>query len=689
MTAPFPPSPRRHAQIPVLTAALLSLPSVILAQDAAGDATGNPDGDVTLNELVLTASGIATTIQDAPASITVINEEMIQEQGARDMNKVLRQVPGLNLSRGNNGIAQVSFRGLPANRTLYLVDGKRISSGKAFARHYQGDLSTIPVDAIERIEVVRGPMSTLYGSDAMGGVVNIITKKPTGKWSGSLNTDLAFGDKKTTGDSRQISGYASGALSDTVSLSLWGKTSRREAPDPFRFTDDTGTPRTVYGSDGLRVNTMGARLSWSPSDRMTWEIEGTRSLEKYLASEGAHSTNKLKKHGLSLSNEWQVGPGTLSSYLRYETTRNKSWQTIEWGDPVKYDTTTLETRYATEAQVAGRNLGLTFGGLLAHDTLKDTTTNRDRSLIKGNATTAALYAEGRLDVTDQLTLTGGLRLDHHEDFGEHLSPRVYANYDFGNGLMLKAGYARAFVAPDLRGLNRDYQLQSRGNGCKPYPGPCIIYGNPDLKPEKSDNFEIGLNYQGNAIAWEVTAFYNRVKDMIGARKTGATDPDTGYNIFERTNIDKGKTLGIEGGFSWHMLDELTMTNSFTYIHKSKFQYDFLERKFPMATTPRWNIATGLTWTPLEELSLSGTVTYVGKQVGYIEEGDLSSAEARAVPAGQNKDPYFLVDVSAAYDFSDRATLVVGIDNLFNEQPNRDASYREDGRLFRIGITTRF
>ncbi|WP_255572059.1 TonB-dependent receptor domain-containing protein [Celeribacter sp. PS-C1] len=664
----------------LMTTALSFLPCVALAQDDL----------IILDEIVVsTASGLETTVQDAPASITVIDQDTIAQEGARDLNDLLRRVPGLNLTRGNNGISSVSFRGISSNRTLTLVDGKRISTGKSFARHYQGDLNAVPLDAIERIEVVRGPMSTLYGSDAMGGVVNIITKEPSGVWGGSITTDFGFGESATTADSRQISGYVSGALSETVDVELWSKLSERDAPEGFVWTDDTGAEQTTYGSDGSNAREFGARFTWRPNGAVEWGFESTTGQEKYLASEGAHDTNKIDREGYAITNEWMVGAGTLSSYLRYEDSSNASWVDPAWGDPITYQTTTFETRYAAETFLAGKAFGYTLGGTIAKDKLSDPATNRDGAVIEGDVVTGALYAEGRYDVTDALTLTGGLRYDHHEEYGEHITPRLYANYDFGGGLMLKAGYAQAFVAPDLRSLNPNYKMSSRGNGCKPYTGPCIIYGNPDLEPETSDNYEIGLNYQGGVVNWELTAFYNDISDMIGARKTGEVDPDTGYDVFERTNIESGKTAGIEGGFAWDVTEDVIWSSSFTYLAKSEFKYEELDHAFPMATTPKWNVTTGASWQANDRLTLSGDITYVGKQIGYVTEDELSADEARAVPAGQNKDPYFLVDVALGYELTDATTLNLGIDNLFDQQPADETSYRENGRLFKIGLTTRF
>ncbi|RDW12041.1 TonB-dependent receptor plug domain-containing protein [Paracoccus thiocyanatus] len=685
--APHHAGPRRGRN---LRAALLSLtalctPTLALAQEGADV--------VELDTVIVTsASSIATSVQDAPASITVIDQSDIQAKGARHLQDVLRTVPGLNLTRGNDGNSQVSFRGLSSNRTLTLIDGKRVSSRNTFARHYQGDLQIVPLDAIERIEVVRGPMSTLYGSDAMGGVINIITKKATDTWSGSLTTDFAFADENSTADSRSISGYVSGPLGGNLNLSAWAKLAEIEAPEaPYGYSVGRGDVITpLYASNGTRTKTLGARLTWIPRDGMEWGAEAQASVDDYLGDAGAHDANEVTKKSLGLTNEWQLGQGHLSSYLRYETSANESWNSTDevWNDAIDYDTTTLESRYTSQTSLTGRQLDYTIGGLIAHEKLSDPQTSD--ALIEGSVNTAAIYAEGRLQATDALSLTTGLRVDHHERFGTHVTPRIYANYDFGNGLMLKGGYSQAFVAPDLRNLNPNYEMGSRGNGCKPYQGPCTIVGNPDLQPETSDNYEIGLNYQGDRSSWEVTAFYNDVEDMISARRIRPAVGDEPA-LFQRDNFDYGKTAGIEFGLDYRVMDDLTWTTSGTYIAKSEFKYGDFDTAYPMATTPKWNITTGLDWQANDRLNLSGEVVYVGKQAGYVVEDGLvvGDEEQASVPAGQNSKAYYLVNVAAAYDLNDTATLNVGIDNLFNGQPETDVSYRENGRLFTLGITTRF
>lgn len=685
MTNPHARHPA-HRRLPalLLSATALCAPAIALAQTEAEP--------VMLEEIVVTtASGIATSIQDAPASITVIDQQTIQASGARNIKDVLRTVPGLNLTRGNDGNSNVSFRGLSNNRTLTLVDGKRISSRNTFARHYQGDLQIVPLDAIDRIEVVRGPMSTLYGSDAMGGVINIITKKSADTWTGSVTTDFGIADANTTADSRSISAYLSGPLGQNLSLSAWGKLAETESPEAYAFTENRGQLIPQYASNGIRTQTLGARLTWTPSDAVEWGAEAQSSVDDYLAADDGPTENEVTRNSIGLTNEWQLGTGQLSSYLRHEASENKgrNADTGGWNEPIEYDTTTLESRFTAQASLGARTLDYTLGGLIAHEKLRDPNTTAD-ALIEGSATTAALYGEIRGDVTDALTLTGGLRLDHHEDFGTHVTPRIYANYQISDALMLKAGYSQAFVSPDLRNLNPNYQMGSRGNGCKPYRGPCTIIGNPDLQPETSDNYEIGLNYQGGRTSWEITAFYNDVDNMISARRTALTTPE-GTPFFQRDNFDYGKTAGIEAGFEHDLTDDLVWTTSATHIAKSEFKYGDFDTAYPMATTPEWNVTTGLAWQASDRLNLSGQVTYVGKQAGYVIEDGLTvgDGEQASVPAGQNSKAYYLVDVAATFDLTPDTTLNLGIDNLFDEQPESDVDYREDGRLFKIGLTTRF
>ncbi|HBT0271836.1 TPA: TonB-dependent receptor [Klebsiella pneumoniae] len=197
--------------------------------------------DVNEETLVVTASATEQNVKDAPASISVITQQDLQRKPVQNLKDVLRDVPGVQLTNEGDNRKGVSIRGLSSSYTLILVDGKRVNSRNAVFRHNDFDLNWIPVDAIERIEVVRGPMSSLYGSDALGGVVNIITKKIGQKWTGTLSADTTIQEHRDRGDTYNGQFFTSGPLIDGVlGMKAYGSLAKRAKDDPQSSSNATG-----------------------------------------------------------------------------------------------------------------------------------------------------------------------------------------------------------------------------------------------------------------------------------------------------------------------------------------------------------------------------------------------------------------------------------------------------------------
>uniref|UniRef100_UPI0005B6FF74 TonB-dependent receptor plug domain-containing protein n=1 Tax=Aeromonas sp. L_1B5_3 TaxID=1588629 RepID=UPI0005B6FF74 len=169
--------------------------------------------------MVVTASGFQQKIEDSAASISVITREQLEKRAYRDVTDALKDVPGVVVTGGGSS-SDISIRGMGSKYTLMLVDGKKVDSRGTRPNSdgpgiEQGWLP--PLQAIERIEVVRGPMSSRYGSDAMGGVINVITRKTTGlAWQGSVHADSTFQENKDAGNSFQTDAYTAGSLIDGV-----------------------------------------------------------------------------------------------------------------------------------------------------------------------------------------------------------------------------------------------------------------------------------------------------------------------------------------------------------------------------------------------------------------------------------------------------------------------------------------
>jgi len=199
--------------------------------------------------MVVTASATEVNLKDAPASISVITAEDIKRKPVQNLKDVLRDVPGVQLTNEGDNRKGISLRGLDSSYTLILIDGKRVNSRNAVFRHNDFDLNWIPADAIERIEVVRGPMSSLYGSDALGGVVNIITRKVGKAWHGTLSADTTVQEHRDRGDSYNGNFFTSGPLiDDLLGVKVYGSLGKREKDSQqASATSDSGLSPRIEG----------------------------------------------------------------------------------------------------------------------------------------------------------------------------------------------------------------------------------------------------------------------------------------------------------------------------------------------------------------------------------------------------------------------------------------------------------
>ena len=301
---------------PLLTSAVLvALSAPALAH---GDAAGAPQ---TLDKVVVTASGFEQKVVEAPASISVVSREELSKRPYTSLVDALRDVEGIDVgleATDKNGRATVSMRGLPSEYTLVLIDGRRQSNvGQIYPNNFGGGQFAYlpPLDAIERIEVVRGPMSTLYGSDAMGGVINIITRRNQDSWHGALTQGFTVQQDDQFGDARTTDLYLSGPLlKDRLSLAVRGSYYDAKASNPewdaLTLPDGTLWERSIgFGGGGKSVaNTnwnTGVRLDFRVNDDHELWLDYDVSRQKYDNSEGQTGTLD------SLASLWRVGNAVI------------------------------------------------------------------------------------------------------------------------------------------------------------------------------------------------------------------------------------------------------------------------------------------------------------------------------------------------------------------------------------------
>jgi len=498
----------------LLTISLFSL----FSQSALAQATGQDK----IENITVTASGFEQLLSQAPASVSVIDRKQLAQRAYKDITDALRDVPGVTVTGG--GYRQdISVRGLPAQYTTILVDGKK-QTGRESQPNGSGGYEQDwlpPLDSIERIEIVRGPMSTLYGSDAMGGVINIITRKNYRKWSGNLRAETKIQGNSDSGADSQIQLAFSGPLIENLlSITASGLYQKREEDDIERG----------YAEKELRNMRTAFHLTPNTSDTLTFEYilqDQTRTSTpgKSLPERNSLSKTESERHSYALTHEGKYKDLTSRSYVQQESVENV-------GRNITIDNLVANTQWSL---ILNESHMVTLGAEFLEESLDDFDTNSgDATNIENSQW--SVYGEDEWRLTDKLAFTLGLRLDDNEQFNSQVSPRAYAVYNINDNWVLKGGVSTGYRTPELREMAEGWVQESRGGN---------IYGNPALSPETTVNKEIALYFSGDdGFEYSITAFHNDFDDKIAIATCEldvCLDDTDRYNI----NIDEVESYGAE------------------------------------------------------------------------------------------------------------------------------------------------
>lgn len=715
-------------------------PLAVMAADAE-----IPGDVVEFGETVVTAEQEA---KQALGSSVITAEDIERHPPANDLSEIIRRQPGVNLTgnsasgaRGNN--RQIDLRGMGPENTLILIDGKPSSSRNAVRYGWNGDRDTrgdtnwVPAEAVERIEILRGPAAARYGSGAMGGVVNIITKRPSEELKGQVSLYTLMPEDKAEGASQRANFNLSGALADNLTFRTYGGLSKTDADD-LDINADQAKAALPAGREGVRNKDIDGLLSWRVNDEHTLELSAGYGRQgniyagdtmnsngggdiDYISSLYGHETNVIQRSTWDLTHLGHFDWGTTKSSMNYEYVRN--WRMNEGlaGGPEGSinDTGAAMSRLRNTRASSEVNLPLawgetphmlTLGGEYLYESLNDQGSFRpqsfdpsngsgdaiagfDRSDSKMTASSNALFVEDNIQYGDT-TLTPGLRFDHHNQFGDNWSPSLNLAHQITDALSIKGGIARAYKTPNLYQSNPNYLLYSRGNGCsvnQTNSGGCYLVGNADLKPETSINKEIGLLYDKGDWRVSGTYFRNDYKNKI----IGGTDVlytiNSGRRVTQWVNADKALVEGVEGNFFVELTPTLDWNTNLTVMMKN----DDRDTGEPLSVIPKYTVNTTLDWQATDQLSFQLAGTYYGKQespsYNYRLQEDYDEA------AQQDVDPYGLVDVSAGYAFTRNYKVRVGVNNVFDKQIYREgnassagaSTYNQPGRALFAAVDFTF
>ena len=631
---------------------------------SASDNTNEYGNTMVFDQMVVTATKTANSVAEAPASMSVITAEDIQAQPGMALNDMVEQAVGVESRKegGRAGRETISIRGMDSDYTLIMVNGRKMNSSNAIVRGNDFDLSTIPKENIERIEIIRGPMSALYGSEALGGVVNIITRLPDNQWRSTVSTDLSTPADGDGGEQGMIGLNTGGALvADQLYLNLAVNKSDRKAWTPWNGDNQKATAREERDTLGLA-----GTLNWYINDVHSLDFDLNYSDDRrdglIRSSKGLTPTNQeVKRHSFAITHNaaWAAGDSQLRLYREEVEISEKDFDT-DTRDEVTETTLTLDGSFSTELG-AHR---LTIGGEVRKSELEN---QRDLPTIGSEKVTQeAFYVQDEWQLAQDWTLTYGTRVDHHETFGTEVSPRAYLVHNLTDNLTIKGGVGTAFKAPSLLQLNSDYGLSS----CK---GTCQLTGNPDLQPETSTSYELAANYRQNN--WEVEAalFRNDVKDLIDRDLDNVVGTTSGgLPIYTYKNINKARIQGVELGGRIALSKALTLSGDLTFTDAKDQDTDQL-----LNERPRQTASVKLNWKATDRLNAFVRASYTGDQ--QLNE----TVEEQG---------YALLDIGTTYDVTDSTKLRGGISNVGNKGLSLAAEqlgYSEDPRTFYIGVTTTF
>lgn len=620
----------RDANVKALRVLMLATtgPLTASALIMSGTAWGATD-ESTEDDLVVTANRVATPVSQLGSAVTVITEKEIEDSQARTATDVLRSVPGLSISN-SGGVGRstaIRIRGAEAYHTKVIVDGVDLSDPSSSQPQY--DFGNLLATDIERIEIVRGPQSLLYGGEAIGGVINIITKRGKGKpqatamvEAGSLHSYT--GAASLRGQTGRFSYAVNASHLQTDGISAADARNGNSERDPY-WNQTVTANLGVQLTDNWKVEANG-RMMRSHLDYDTW---GTSA-----AVDGDDEMTKRERSG-RLSTDWSMFDGRLTNSVAYAISESKRDIGAAKVDTSFYDGETQSWEYQGTARLATDHT-IVFGA-------ETKTESTSQDTISADVSNNGYFLDYQFSPLDALFLTIGGRVDDHETYGTHDTWRSTAAYLIdATQTRLHASYGTGFRAPSL------FELY--------YP----TYGNPDLNPEESRGWDAGVEQtflHGDASV-DLTWFDNRLTNLIQWTSIGYT------------NVASSRAQGLEVSGKWAISEDWKVNGSYTFTDSRNNTTGLI-----LARRPKHQGSIGVTWRPLEKLSTDATLHMVGRQY--------DSATADWIGG------YATADLAVAYDLTSAVTLTGRVENLADKQYEDIDTYGELGRMAYVGVRAKF
>ena len=656
-----------------------------------------------LNPVVVTGSGHHQRLKSTTTPVHVLSSQEISEQGISTFDAALtRMMPQVSMAPNSMGTF-LRLNGLGNKYILILINGQKLSGDIS----NNVDLNRINMSRVKRIEVLDGAASSLYGSDAIAGVINIITDQPTQNLV-SITNDTRVSGKGVLTENVSLDIYKNGFGSYT-SFSHDQADSYQTTNLEFIKGSDTETQQTIAPLfTGYRSNIIGQKFTYNPNQHLAlnagldysykitdrpdtreditggtdyemrykglrWNVGG---IYKFSAKNSLQADFTVDRFRYGKEYDVETKTNAIGDYVQ-----SKKQKTMEGSMKAILDLPSLW----------GNNHG-TSTTIIGADWRKDYLTATSGN-IEQNVYNIAAYAQHEQTLLKNLTATVGLRMTHHETFNNHITPKATLMYAPGN-FCFRATYSAGFRAPGLDELYYHYYSVNRGK-------PQISFGNQNLKPEKSDYFSLNAEYRTQILSVSVTGYINQIRDMVVKHNIDIdaasltmlrsefpemTDAEASklerYALYQ--NSDKGNVKGVQVNVSANLFPGFNLSTNYVYTYartKSDEEWSFLERSIRHVATIAANYHHSWGQYGLN-VNLNGRLQSKTYYPGY-----------------EDAPGYGVWNLNTTHSFNCLKWAYVepsiGIDNIFDRVDNRiDSTKRKyalysPGRMIVVGLKLKF
>ena len=647
----------------ILFSFLLMTPGLAMAQQMDEAYLDSISRQFDLQEVVVTGTRTPKFLKDTPIQTRVITSKDIARVDATNVQDLLQQeMPGIEFSYAMNQQTHLNFSGFGGQGVLFLVDGERLA-GETMD---DVDFTRLNMDNVERIEIVKGAASALYGSNATGGVINIITKHATQPWTLNVNGRYAKHNEQRYGVSLGLNGKHWNNML-TANFNRMDNYDVHSAPNPV-----TRVISTIYGDKTMNFK---EQLTWSPSEKLS--LAGRAGYFFRETTRTADLPERYRDFAGGLRLNWNISENdVLQANYAFDQYDKSDYQKQRKLDIRDYSNVQNTFRMLYNHSFEGGDV-LTIGADYLHDYLYNT--NLEGDVKKQDSWD--VFAQYDWQITDKLEAVGAVRYDYFSDGKDsHVTPKLNLCYKPLRNLALRAGYGMGFRAPTLKEKYYNFDMS----------GIWIVEGNPDLKSEISHNFNLSAEYTKGHYNFTASAYYNEVKNKLSTSAPYFKSTTDKLPYLPYTNLDTysvyGGEVGVQARWNNGFSSRITYAYTKEQLAKDKDGNTINNQYIPArehALNMRFDYDHQFTKNYGLSVGLNGRVLSGVENVEYKNYYDVSEGTVTvSYPA------YTLWKLSLVQRIGKAVKVNMALDNLFNYRPKH--YYLNcpltDGINFQIGLS---